>query len=323
MELAEPAPAAAPQANPCPSCGEAIGGAAASCPFCGESLQGSFARCPYCDEDLRSVRRACPHCGEDLSAAAEVDRATDVAEATRADAAAGRFQAAPPGVFRRFRTVTIGWTATLVVCAILIGIGAGHGSDSPLIALAVLGWIFGVLAFLIVLAFGIPDLLLLAPGKLTTPERTLKTYVKCLREKRWKYAWHLAVPRAREGTRRRSAIDTLKLEAGEFSMKSEEGLAEFWKPILTTAGGTVRNCQLAGVKAAMNGADDAVAGTTIKVTAYPTWVTLTFLISPLIYIVLYFVIRKTESLPVDLPLVRVAGRWYLVELIPHIPMPTK
>jgi uncharacterized integral membrane protein len=276
-------------------------------------------RCPHCDEDLRSIRRSCANCGEDLAAVAEADRAAGLAEATREDAAAGRFRHVPPEAFRRFRKGTIGWAATLAGCVVLILLGTSGDNNSPRVAFAVFGWIFGIVAFLCVLGFGVSDLLLTPPEKLTTPEKTLSTYLKCLREKRWEYAWSLGVPRARAGNRVRPAIEKIKVDKGEFTMSTPEGLAGYWTPLLRQSGGTTRTVNVTKVKAALSGPDDAIAGCTLKITGYPSWIWVTILASLIITVVLYVVLKKTEEVPVDMPLVRIDGRWYLLDLTPHIP----
>lgn len=200
---------------------------------------------------------------------------------------------------------------------LLLGVNADGGSLR--IVFAVLGWIFGFLALLCVLAFGISDLVLAAPEKLTTPEKALKTYLKCLQEKRWEYAWSLGVPRARTGNRVRPAMENIKVPRGEFNMATPEGLAGYWTPLLLQSGGTTRTLNVSKVKAALSGPDDAIAGCTLKITGYPSWIWVTILVSLIITVVLYVVLKKTEEVPVDMPVVRIDGRWYLLDLTPHIP----
>lgn len=267
--------------------------------------------------------RACPHCHEDLSDAAATQRVARIAENTRADAAAGDFDPIPATVFRRFRKLTKVWAGILGACMLLIVLGSGSTVGGPGTLALVLGWIGGIVAACCVLAFGISDLMLLPPENLTTPDKAFRTYLKCLKEKRWEYAWHLVVPRGRQGTRRRPAIDGLKVARADIDVDTPEGLGVYWKSILCSSGGTVRTTAIGKVTVATERAEDAAASCLITVTAHPTLVSLTFLLSPILYIIVYLIVRKVERLPLDLSLVRIDGRWYLLDVASKIPERTE
>lgn len=274
------------------------------------------ALCPFCGEALPGVVRACPHCDEDLTAMAAADVADQVAEATRADAAEGRFRHIRPEEFRRFRVATFVWAAVFLLCVVL---AAGFtGSRNGGVVLAVLGWIFGFVSITIVLVFGIKDLLLLRPEAITTPEAAMRTFVKCLREKRWDYARSLVVPRGREGVRRRPAIESLKVPAAEIPVDDPKAFRAFWEPLLHSTGPTLRNCSPGRVVAERDGEDRAAACCPVKVTAYPRWTTYTILINLIVPVILYYAMRKSETIDVETGLLRVGGRWYLLDAVPPL-----
>jgi hypothetical protein len=277
--------------------------------------------CPACGTALPLTARLCWSCRQDLTSFRAARRAIETAERTRADAAAGAFRPVPEGVFRRIRTVTVAWAGALVLFGLMV-LPAWTSSDGFLIALAVVGWIFGFVSLVLLLVYGIQDLLLLAPEKLTTPAAAYRTYLKCLREKRWAYAWHLVAPRGREGSRARPAMAGTRVEAGSFPMDSPAGLAAYWKPLLHSTGWMTRTCSIEPPQVAVGDAESAMAGCQCKVSSYPWPILLPVLCGlPGIAgtIVLYFVLRKTEEFPLDIPLARVDGRWYLLDAAPALP----
>ncbi len=277
--------------------------------------------CPACGTALPLTARLCWSCRQDLTSFRAARRAIETAERTRADAAAGAFRPVPGGAFRRFRTSTLLWAGGLVVCAALVAAVWGR-EGIPAMSLAIGGCAFGFVSLVILIVLGIQDLLLLAPEKLTTPEAAYRTFLKCLREKRWEYAWRLVAPRGREGTRWRPFMAGLRAEGGLFSMDSPAGLAAYWMPLLHSTGWWTRTCSIDRPQVAMGDPESAMAGCQCKVTAYPWAIWFTVLCTTLgfiVTIVLYFVLRKTEEFPLDIPLARVDGRWYLLDAAPALP----
>ena len=271
--------------------------------------------CPYCGEAILAVARNCPECDEDLSLELDAELSRAIAEGTAGDAAEGRFDPGTVEAFRRFRSGTM-VTAALFALGVLL-IAAGAAKSSP--GLGGMGGVIVVVAVIPLLVMGIHDLLLHRPERLTTPRSAMETYVKCLREKRWEYGLSLVVPRGREGDRRRPAIEALRTSAASQAVDTPAGFAAFWTPFLHSAGSTVRTFSVGGIHVEETGPDTAVAGCVLKVTAYPSWVGLLILCNIVIALIVYFIIRKTAEVPLDMSLLKVNGRWYLVDAVPAFP----
>src|SRR5258706_1111154 len=213
--------------------------------------------CPACGTALPVTARLCFSCRQDLTSHRAALRALDLADETRADAAEGRFRPVPPEVFRRLRRRTV-YSGLFLFPAALMVVPSYFEQHGLNIVLAVLGIGLGIVPLLLFVVFGIQDLLLLPPERLTTPDAAFRTYVKCLREKRWEYAWHLVVPRGLAGIRVRPSLPGARGDAGLFTLETPGGLAAFWSPMLHTSGwysrwGTVERPQgaLAGGESAM------------------------------------------------------------------------
>ncbi len=295
------------------------------------------AHCPFCGEPLPGTVRACPHCDEDLTAMAAADMADAAAKATRADAEAGDFQPVPARAFRRFRDRTLvagGISVACILAVILLSGSRGNALDLPThpwalagaLAVAFVGWGVWVIVFLVALEYLISDLLLAAPEKLTTPKKAVETYLKCLLEKRWEYAFHLVAPRGREGTRRRPAFEKLQVKRGTFTLQGPGDLEAYWKPLFQSSLGTVRTPRRGKVLVEEEGGVRAVACCSVTVTAYLRWIQASVLLvltcyplaALILYLVLYLVLRKREEMAVELPLIRVDGRWYLLDAVPSL-----
>lgn len=276
--------------------------------------------CIRCGAALPGPVRWCFRCGASLSHVFAAEFALEVEEGTRADAAAGAFRHVPQEAFRRFRVATIVW-GTLTVAFVLVALAADRGGD-PWFPLVILGWFFGVLSFFVMLGYGIQDLLLAAPETLRSPEKAFGTYLKCIREKRWEYAWHLVASRGRTGVRLRPGVESLGTPRAVVDLDSPRALREFWKPLFHATHWMNRHSRVLEVSVAQDGPDRAVAGGTVRVTAYPIWVPFGFLLGCFglaLAIVLYAILRKAEDVPVDMPLIRIDGRWYLADAVPALP----
>ncbi len=274
--------------------------------------------CPYCGEAIASLARNCPQCDEDLSGVLAAELSLAIERDTREDAAQGRFDPEPGTAFRRFRTITIVVGAVLTVGLVLIAVTWGKAASSP--ALTTTGWVASIVCVIPFLVLGIHDLLLKSPERLTTPRSVYETYVKCIREKRWSYGLSLVVPRGREGERRRPAIEAIKVTEGSFAVDTPEGFSSFWNEILHSGGPVIRTFRAGAIHLDETGPDTAVAGCNLKVTAYPRWVSLLVLCYLLPAVIAYLILRKTEEIPLDMPLMKVKGRWYVVDAVPAIPL---
>jgi hypothetical protein len=271
-------------------------------------------RCPFCSEALPRPSRRCPSCDEFLDEAFDSELAETVAAATRADVQSGEFERAGEGDYRQFRKSTVVALCLLGASLLLgvVGVAATAASKSdglfgPL--LATCGVLGGMGSFVALLVHGISDLSLPGPDALTEPETAFETYLRCLREKRWGNALALVVPRGRTGSRLRPEVPDLDAPEGEFDVDSPEGLAEYWKPLIHSTGAMSRRAAVGAVHVVPEGPDTAMAGCAITVTAVPTWV---------FNVHLYVSQKKTQTLPVEVGLMRVDGRWYLLDAVPRI-----
>jgi hypothetical protein len=266
--------------------------------------------CPWCGASLAAATRSCPGCREDLSGVLGAEISLAVEAATREDAAAGRFFPGTDGVFRRFRVSTVGVGILLASGLGLVAVLRGSDSASPV--LPTLGWAASLLCPIPFLVLLIQDLLLRSPENLTTPRAAYETWIKCLREKRWAYAHGLVVPRGREGERRRPA-------GVSFAVDSPKGFAAYWRRLLHSGALTVRTFGLGSIHVEETGPDTAVAGCVLRVTTYPAWVSLLLLCYVVPAVVAWLVLRKTEEVALDVALLRVDGRWYLLDAAPIPP----
>jgi hypothetical protein len=256
--------------------------------------------CPFCDEEL----------GGSGSGVAEA-----VVEGTLADAAAGEIPRVPAGAYRRFRHGTIIWASCLLLGIAMIAAGA-TGRD--LLIFTILGWILGIVCSVGTLVTGIADLTLLPPERLTTPEAAFRTFLKCVKEKRWEYAWALVVPRAREASRRRGAIPEIKVEAGHFPMSTLEGFKGYWSGLILSSAGYNRTAKFTGVRVARSGNDRAVGEARIEIGGYPSWVLVFILVNIIVLLIVYLIVRKSAGVRASLEMVRVGDRWFLANPVPRV-----
>ena len=276
--------------------------------------------CPYCGEEVPPAARACPHCDEDLGSIQSSDQAREIEAATRADAAARRFDAGTEAAFRRFRVRTMVW-AGLLVLGVILFVAPGGSTDGGAVAAKVIGVLLIFFCGIGTLVTGIQDLLTKGPALVTTPELAVRTYLTAVKHGRRDYAYSLVVPRGRQGSRKVPLSEPLGLKGGTRPVGSAKDLLLYWKAVTATGGSMVRTTAWGKVEVEPTGDGAALAACAIKVTAYPSWITLTVLLSPIIAIILMLVIRKTVTLVAEFPVMEVDGRWYLVDPVPPLEFP--
>ncbi|HYG75189.1 MAG TPA: RING finger protein [Planctomycetota bacterium] len=284
-------PVTAQQMTECPACAEQIPAGSAICPLCRQSIAGELNA-----EQQRQLLEA---------RVAEVQKYSANPEAVAADAEL-------TGALLSTKTKVLMGLLGLSLMSIVSGIVLKGDNGAP----------FGVFGILGTLIFVIPVCVSWYNDSIThkiagalTAHHAFKGFYTAVATNRAERAFACLAPSARNiGPVPSLTFNDPKIpsQAGQFHIKDVESFKAYWKSVFTGPSSHARSAELTSVKSISEHGGVAMVEANITFTSYPSWIVV-FVISPLIFAIVYLVIRRTEKRAFRKILIRGEGRWYVAE----------
>lgn len=220
----------------------------------------------------------------------------------------------------RIRVVTYVF-AGLFSLSILLCIAGADDTRGPLlpigIGLAVITGIFAALLLYMDLSLIRRDV----PDARTTPEATLKSFLKSFAMGRHGYGWATLCPTAREQTVRAPVLGPVATGDGEFTMDHSSALKAYAQTFARPGRGNMRQMTIKRVSPVDVDGDVAKVEVHAIFQSWPQWVTIVMAVSFVIFrplilvgIVLYFVLRRRHEVTfTKIMLCGKDGLWYVYD----------
>lgn len=177
----------------------------------------------------------------------------------------------------------------------------------------------GFISFLTLILVAV-DLQLALRDKPGTPEKTLKDFYRSVALGRLGYAWAILSPTAREQTIGPPVLGDLPITDGTFVLRSTRDLKEFTQTFVRPGNGQMRTMSIKHVTLLQEDGDVAIVEVTAQFQAWPQWAqiisvvafVIARLVGALLYLILYFALRKTHDVTFRKTLIRGSnGVWYI------------
>lgn len=220
----------------------------------------------------------------------------------------------------KLRTVTVVFVAITVVVIGILGYVTttmnGSGAEAAMMATGLVAFIFGLLAIILLVV----DLRMVPRDQPASPEATLKHFFKAIALGRLGYAWAALCPTAREQTVETPALGQIPVGAGSFTLRSTEDFKRYTQTFARPGSGQMRTMQVKQATLLSENGDVADVELTVQFQAWPQWAqvlgVLGFvfvrLLGVVIFLVLFFALRKTHNVMVRKTLIRGSnGVWYV------------
>jgi hypothetical protein len=269
---------------------------------------------PFCAELILPQAVNSKHCKSFLTDEAAAASGVDPEEADRV-----RTQAAQPASAASEPAETAGEppkvTRTMVVGPLLagaIGLGFWGLSAGPTWKE---GWgIFGiVLGIVLLIVWMAADITVPACLGRADSRKGALCFLRSVQYGRWRTAFACLSPIAKESAVEIPYIPEIQSPGGTTNFSTAGGLKRYWAGI-TRPGGFGLNRRVASLRldpVAVEGEAHRFEAA-MSIEYYPGWILVTFLISPLILLIQYLVLRKTHSLTFDMAVGKHKSQWWVV-----------
>lgn len=177
----------------------------------------------------------------------------------------------------------------------------------------------GFICFLTLILVAV-DLQLDSRDKPGAPEKTLKNFYRAAALGRLGYSWSILSPTAREQTVGPPVLGDIPVADGSFVLRSTKDLKDFTQTFMRPGNGQMRTMQVKHIALLREDGDVATVEVKAQFQAWPQWAqivsVIAFVISRLVgailYLALYFSLRKTHDATFRKTLIRGSnGVWYV------------
>jgi amino acid transporter len=220
----------------------------------------------------------------------------------------------------RLRRPTIGFiifTVIAVIAATAV-ITSGHSRRwEPMeIAFAVIA---GFVAFITAILLFV-DLRFLPRDKPTSPDETLKYFFRAIAMARLGYAWAALCPTARAERVDPPYLGPVPVGQGSFTLRSTQDLKDYTQTFARPGNGQMRTMQIKRTTLLREDGDVAIVEVDAVFQSWPQWAQILCVIAFVIirllglvlFLVLYFSLRKTHAVVIRKTLIRGSnGVWYV------------
>lgn len=220
----------------------------------------------------------------------------------------------------RLRGVTIGFiiaSILLLITAVVVAESNNSSRWEPEeFTTAILA---GFISFMTLILVAV-DLQLAPRDKPTAPEKTLKQFYRAVTLGRLGYAWAILSPTAREQTIAPPYLGDIPVADGSFVLRSTRDFKDFTGNFVRPGNGQMRTMAIKQVTLLEENSDVATCEVTAQFQAWPQWAqivsviafVISRLIGALLYLALYFSLRKTHNVTFRKTLIRGNnGVWYI------------
>lgn len=311
------------QVMPCPGCGGQMQVPAAAAPEPLEVLSSAppaaaepTKKCPFCGETILQAARKCKHCKADIPEGLDAEsvrmRLETKEKALRSATPERTGGVRTSSFWSRFRTGTYVCGSLTLLFGLMFLIGVMGEGDS-LVALTVLGVIFGIICGIAFLVFLGGDLSVPALSKRLTPEKGMAAFIKGLAAGRHEHAYACLLEGDKDALERtRRAIPEVRVSEAHYSFATLEGFKSYWKGICRASGGYSRRMVISRIAAVETKANYALVRATGRLESYPLLALLGAIggIIPLIIVVL--ITTKRQEMEMVKLLRKVGDQWCVV-----------
>jgi hypothetical protein len=264
---------------------------------------------PTTDTQAPAVRRKKKRKGLD----SDIEEALERLREHLADPAAVAHDKAKAGP----RVRPVGWISALVAAAAAAAAIAGQKE----MAIFVLGLVTAVVAGILAIVFVALDLSLVPRDQPSSPEATLKAFLKSIAMGRNGYAWSCLCPTAREQTVRTPDIAPVETVEGDFSLASENEFKAYVASFARAGQSKIRT--MAVKKVVVAGVDGEVAtiDAELMFQSWPQWVSIVIAVGAAVFrpaiivgIILLYAMRKKREVRCTKTMLRADnGVWYVYD----------
>ena len=218
---------------------------------------------------------------------------------------------------RRFRVLTMVLGALFLGSLALAGAGLGD-TRSPMLPIGIgLGAFMGIMAAILL----VMDLSLVDRAAPSSPDATLKSYLKAIPMARYGYAWATLSPTARDQEVRAPELSPVITGGGDFSLRDVSGMKDYAGSFARPGQGQMRSMAVKRVTLGSVDGDVAEVSAVLAFQSWPQWVNAVIIASfvlfrPLVILgaIFYFATRKRREVSVTATMLRGSnGAWYLYD----------
>ncbi len=273
-------------------------------------------QCPFCGETVLRVAKKCKHCKTDLPEGLDADsvRRRLVAKevALSAGSSAGQPYARELSFWSRFRVSTLVCAGLTLLFILMFVVGAKAPGES-LMALAVLGVVFGIISGIAFLVWLGGDLSVPPLARRITPEKGMASFIKAIASGRLSHAYACLLGVEKDQTERfRPEIPEVKVVSDAWSFANLDGFTQYWRGICRSSGGYSRRMVISRVVSVRTEGDFALVRAVGRIESYPLLALLGLLGGLLPLIIIVLVATKKHSVEITKLLRRVDGQWWVV-----------